>query len=152
MVDINHHVVLEGDGAAEIRDFRGCYGLALYARSGDLKKGALLHYTQTYSHDEGLYGLLEALDDVVSDNPDMKGADVKRAVLLYAPDIYNPGESEGQRMRMELAIKRSFLGWDAEVRMERYDPGEGGEKRFVLDLNRSAWKSWTAGSDYHRFE
>lgn len=150
-VSVNDLWFVKDDEVARTTGLDGCYGIAVYARKGGRRMGALMHYGLMVV--PGLYK--KAIEYLVGKHPEMKGADVKKVLVFHAdlcPDDMGRYDMLQYGLNSIEESTKQLLGPDAEVARRSYgmsDRDESKIRNLTLDLSTPHWESWMSGA---RFE
>jgi len=148
-VDMNDGKYIEDNGRLKTYGLSGCYATLIYTRNGDKKQGILTHYPPT-----AISMNISKLRQLVEEHPEMKDADLKRAVILHEDDSFSPKSIKQYNSQvlsmLECGIKVA-LGNDIEIEKRKYHgpqtAGEGHREVYLL-LKSKSWASFIGGGKF----
>ena len=148
-VEMNDGKYEEDDGRLKTYGLGGCYATLIYTRGKEKTQGILTHYPPT-----AIDANLSKLRQLVEEHPEMRDADLKRAVILHEDDSFSPESTRRYNSQvlslLECGIMEA-IGNDAQIEKRKYHRSvsvDEDHREVHLLLKSKSWTSFIGGAKF----
>ena len=154
LVDEESEIFIDGDAAAETVGLFTCYGIAVYTRKGNEKRGCLMHYAIGHGVSKYRDTLCRFMNR--SRNSEMKKAEVKAVVVLHVgrEGMHHEYEKIKSSLKSMKEITKSHLGEDAVFTKLPYKIAykrNNIERFFRMDLESGSYTSMAGNGSFENY-